>query len=181
MSLPPRFEGLGIPIFSEYAQKEYKKKCLNELNRHQGASSWLNTIHLLKEGYDLTKQLFWDLICVRYGWKLIRLSSNYESGIKFDIQHALISCKETVKSIYTVKVDTVKSSLSVCNHSWNNYRVNIFNIQLKLVIKSDLRSVLVGSDRIFRCKGFQSKRQTTCKHRTRQSFWNQQKGEKETI
>ena len=117
MSLPPRFEGLGIPIFSEYAQKEYKKKCLNELNRHQGASSWLNTIHLLKEGYDLTKQLFWDLICVRYSWKLIRLSSNYESGIKFDIQHALISCKETVKSIYTVKVDTVKSSLSVCNHS----------------------------------------------------------------
>ena len=45
-----------------------KQKHLNELNREQGASSWLTTIPLSEEGYDLTKQLFWDLIRIRYGW-----------------------------------------------------------------------------------------------------------------
>ena len=39
-----------------------EQKRLNELNREQGASSWLTTIPLSEEGYDLTKQLFWDLI-----------------------------------------------------------------------------------------------------------------------
>ena len=70
-----------------------EQKCFNELNKEQGASSWLNTIPLSEEGYELAKQLFWDLICVRYGWTLIRLSSNCECGIKVDIQHAL-SCKK---------------------------------------------------------------------------------------
>ena len=148
MSLPPRFEGLGIPIFSESAQKEYEfsiilskdlttkiinqqsqfatnnnakkikskikltkmqyhneelqklrftfsdeQKRLNELNREQGASSWLTTVPLPEEGYDLTKQLFWDLIRIRYRWTLTRLPSNCECGNKFDVQHAL-SCKK---------------------------------------------------------------------------------------
>ena len=112
MSLPPRFGSLGIPIFSESAQKEYEfstilskdlaahiinqqpqfatnsnakkiknkikltkmqhhneelqkllstlsdeQKRLDELTREQGASSWLTTIPLSEEGYDLTKQL----------------------------------------------------------------------------------------------------------------------------
>ena len=57
-----------------------KQKRLNELNREQGASSWLTTIPLSEEGYDLTKQLFWDLIHVRYGWTLTRLPSNCECG-----------------------------------------------------------------------------------------------------
>ena len=26
------------------------------------------------EGYALTKQLFWDLIRIRYGWQLLRIS-----------------------------------------------------------------------------------------------------------
>ena len=147
MSLPSRFGGLGIPIFSEYAQKEYefstilsndlttniinqqpqfatnnnvkkikskikltkmqhhneelqklrstlsdKQKGPNKLNREQGASSWLTTIPLSEEGYDLTKELFWDLIRIRYGWTLTRLPSNCECGNKFDVQHVL-SCK----------------------------------------------------------------------------------------
>ena len=147
MSLPSRFGGLGIPIFSEYAQKEYEfstilsndlttniinqqpqfatnnnvkkikskikltkmqhhneelqklrstlsdeQKGPNKLNREQGASSWLTTIPLSEEGYDLTKELFWDLIRIRYGWTLTRLPSNCECGNKFDVQHVL-SCK----------------------------------------------------------------------------------------
>ena len=50
-----------------------QQKRLNELNQEQGASSWVTTLPILDEGYDLTKQLFWDLIRMRYGWILTRL------------------------------------------------------------------------------------------------------------
>ena len=148
LSLPPKLGGLGIPIFSETAEREYKfstmiskdltsrivnqhrqhqsnenvnqikkkvklmklqhhqeqlnglrlkfsdqRKRLNELNQEQGASSWLTTLTILDEGYDLIKQLFWDLIRIRYGWILTRLPTNCECGTKFDIQHGL-SCKK---------------------------------------------------------------------------------------
>ena len=53
----------------------------------------MTTLPILDEGYDLTKQLFWDLIRIRYGWILTRLPTNCECGTKFDIQHAL-SCKK---------------------------------------------------------------------------------------
>ena len=51
------------------------------------------TLPLSEEGYDLTKQLFWDLIRIRYGWTLTRLPAYCECGEKFDLQHAL-SCKK---------------------------------------------------------------------------------------
>ena len=35
---------------------------LNNLNREHGSSSWLAALPLSEQGYDLTKQLFWDLI-----------------------------------------------------------------------------------------------------------------------
>ena len=50
-----------------------EQKRFNELNREQRAFSWLTTIPLSEEGYDLTKQLLWDLIRMRYGWTLRRL------------------------------------------------------------------------------------------------------------
>ena len=40
---------------------------LNNLNQEHGSSSWLTTLPLSEEGYDLTKQLFWDLIRICYG------------------------------------------------------------------------------------------------------------------
>ena len=79
-----------------------QQKRLNELNQEQGASSWLTTLPILDEGYDLTildegydltKQLFWDLIRIRYGWILTRLPTNCECATKSGIQHAL-SCKK---------------------------------------------------------------------------------------
>ena len=53
----------------------------------------MTKLPILDEGYDLTKQLFWDLVRIRYGWILTRLPTNCECGTKFDIQHAL-SCKK---------------------------------------------------------------------------------------
>ena len=36
----------------------------NDLNQETGTSAWLTTLPLKQEGYTLTKQLFWDLICI---------------------------------------------------------------------------------------------------------------------
>ena len=58
---------------------------LNSLNQEKGASNWLTTIPIAEEGYSITKQLFWDLIHIRYGWPLTRLPSSCECGAKFDI------------------------------------------------------------------------------------------------
>ena len=66
---------------------------LNNLNQEHGSSSWLTTLPLSEEGYDLTKQLFWDLIRIRYGWILTKLPAYCECGEKLDLQHAL-SCKK---------------------------------------------------------------------------------------
>ena len=66
---------------------------LNNLNQEHGSSSWLTTLPLSEEGHDLTKQLFWDLIRIRYGWTLTRLPAYCECGEKFDLQHDL-SCKK---------------------------------------------------------------------------------------
>ena len=61
---------------------------LNNLNQEHGSSSWLTTLPL-SEGYDLTKQLFWDLIRICYGWTLTRLPAYCECGEKSDLQHAV--------------------------------------------------------------------------------------------
>ena len=34
---------------------------LDSMNQ-QGASSWLTTMSIKEEGYNLTKQVFWDLV-----------------------------------------------------------------------------------------------------------------------
>ena len=70
-----------------------EQKRLNDLNVEQGASSWLTTLPIKEKGYILNKQLFWDLIRIRYGWMLTRLPNNCECGASFDLQHAL-SCKK---------------------------------------------------------------------------------------
>ena len=72
-----------------------KQKRLYELNREHGASSWLTTIPLSEEGYDLIKQSFWDLIRIRYCWTFTRLPSNCECGIKFDIQFDINHIRNT--------------------------------------------------------------------------------------
>ena len=66
---------------------------LNNLNQEHGSSSWLTTLPLSEEGYDLTKQLFWDLIRIRYGWTLTKLPTYCKGSEKSDLQHAL-SCKK---------------------------------------------------------------------------------------
>ena len=50
-----------------------QQKRLKKLNQEQGALTGLTPLPIL-DGYDLTKQLFRDLIRIRYGWSL----TNYQ-------------------------------------------------------------------------------------------------------
>ena len=50
-------------------------------------------IDLKEEGYVIAKNLFWDLIRLRYGWNLKRMPTRCECGSNFNIEHAL-SCKK---------------------------------------------------------------------------------------
>ena len=66
-----------------------QQRCLNDINREDGSSSWLTTIPLKDEGYILNKQLFWDLLRIRYGWAISRLPEKCSCGVSFDLNHAL--------------------------------------------------------------------------------------------
>ena len=66
---------------------------LMKLNQEQNSSSWLTSLPLKEEGYIVNKQCFFDLIRIRYGWKLDCLLSKCECGSAVSIDHAL-SCKK---------------------------------------------------------------------------------------
>ena len=67
---------------------------LNDISQEIGASSWLTSLPLKEEGYALSKEEFWDLVRIRYGWFIKRLPINCACGSKFNIQHALV-CKKS--------------------------------------------------------------------------------------
>ena len=52
---------------------------LNDLACAKGASSWLTLLPIADEGYELNKELFWDLIRIRYGYQLKRLPALWQS------------------------------------------------------------------------------------------------------
>ena len=84
---------------------------LNNLNQEHGSSSWLTLLPLSEEGYTLTKQLFWNLIRIRYGWTITRLPAYCECSEKFDLQHALSCKKGDFLSLRHNLVRTITSSL----------------------------------------------------------------------
>ena len=62
---------------------------LNKINQEKGASTWLSTLPLKAEGYSLSKQEFWSLLKIRYGWPLLRLLNMCNCGAKYDLEHSL--------------------------------------------------------------------------------------------
>ena len=66
-----------------------EKRKQNDLNLETGTSFWLTTLPIKEEGYVLNKQSFWDLLSVRYGWRLKRIASQCACGNTFNLQHAL--------------------------------------------------------------------------------------------
>ena len=58
----------------------------NDLNLETGASFRLTTLPIKEEGYNLNKQSFWDLLSIRYGWRLKRIPSHCACGNTFNSQ-----------------------------------------------------------------------------------------------
>ena len=58
-----------LKLLNELKQKMSAQQLrLNELACEKHASQWITTLPIKEEGYVLTKQQFWDLIRLRYGW-----------------------------------------------------------------------------------------------------------------
>ena len=76
-----------LEIIRDEMSLEERKQ--NDLNLETGASSRLTTLSIKEEGYILNKQSFWNLLSIRYGWRLKRIPSHYACGITFNLQHAL--------------------------------------------------------------------------------------------
>lgn len=129
MSLPPKLDGMGIPVLSNdltskiiNQERQYRpninsmirkskikllscsiKKSLKMMRQdiiepQQQFESRTRNVKLAnhlanKKGYDLTKQLFWNLLQMRNNRALSRLSSVCECGMKFDLTHDLSSKK----------------------------------------------------------------------------------------
>ena len=59
----------------------------------KGASSWLNSLPLLKHGFDLTKTEFRDGIELRYTWEAKNTPAICQCGKKFSLTHGLHCAK----------------------------------------------------------------------------------------
>ena len=68
----------GLKIYQVFGTKHIRKI--------RNKKSMLTTLLFPDGGYDLTKQLFWDLNWIRYGWALTRLPVNCECGVRFNQQ-----------------------------------------------------------------------------------------------
>ena len=68
-----------------------EQRQLNEINQQQDASTWLTTLPLKEEGYAINKNHFWDLLRLRYGRPLQGLSTTFECGARFAMDHAHMS------------------------------------------------------------------------------------------
>ena len=63
----------------------------NDLAKMRGASSWLTTLPLKSENFDLNKREFYDAPSLRYHWTPKYLPSTCPCGKRFDVDHAM-SC-----------------------------------------------------------------------------------------
>ena len=68
------------------------KRKMESLNQ-KGVSNWLTVMPTKEDGYELSKQEFWDALQIRYDWPLDRIPTHCPCGTKFDVAHAL-SCKK---------------------------------------------------------------------------------------
>ena len=74
------------------ASNDENKRMIETLNQ-KGVSNWLTVLPLKDQGYQLSKQEFWDAIQVRYNWPLDRLPTHCPCGANFNVAHTL-SCKK---------------------------------------------------------------------------------------
>jgi len=108
--------------FLETADDDLKR--LMETLNYKGVSNWLTVTPMKDQGFELSKQEFWDAIRIRYNWPIDRMPSTCACGSAFNVAHAL-SCKKggfvslrhndvrdiTVKMLEEVCVDVRKEPM----------------------------------------------------------------------
>ena len=86
-----RYKNIYLKNLEESFTKDQKR--LNEINRENEVSSdWLLVLPIVENGFDLTKQQFWDSI-IRYSWPIANLPTTCACGSTSTIQHSM-SCKK---------------------------------------------------------------------------------------
>ena len=67
-------------------------KRLLQLSTEKGVSNWLTMLPISEYGFKLSKQKFWDSICLRHGWEISKFPSTCPCRSKFDIEHSMSCC-----------------------------------------------------------------------------------------
>ena len=139
----------------------------NDLNQETGASAWLTTLTLKQEGYALTKQLFWDLIRIRYGWQLSRTPKFCKCVVRFSLQYALSCKKGGFVSIRhnSIRDVTAKLLRKICRDvelAPPSQPLTGEELCERSAVTTDETSCDVSARGFFRCKGIQPKHQQIC-------------------
>ena len=70
-----------------------KTKRTVELATEKGSSNWLSVIPLKELDYNLNKKEFRDAIKLRYDWEITDTPMICACGIKFSVDHAMVSAR----------------------------------------------------------------------------------------
>ena len=65
-------------------QMNGKEKRLVKISTEKGVSNWLTMLSITEHGFDLSKQQFWNLVRLRYGWEIGNLPTFCPCGSKFE-------------------------------------------------------------------------------------------------
>ena len=59
------------------------------MSTQTGVSNCLTVLPITEFGFEFSKQQFWDLIRLRYGWEICNLPTSCSCISKFDIKHSM--------------------------------------------------------------------------------------------
>lgn len=92
------------------------QKGLNEVNQENGVTNWLLVLTIVKNGFDLTKQQFWNSIRLQYDWVIANLPDICACYLTYTIKHSMFCKKARFFKIHSNDVrDLIAKSLSeVC-------------------------------------------------------------------
>ena len=82
-----------------------------ELASEKGASAWLTSLPIKEHGFTLHKQAFRDALCLRYGWKPLRLPAHCSCGAPFTTEHAFSCSKGAFPSIRHDRIRDITAQL----------------------------------------------------------------------
>ena len=107
-------EELSDTILQQLSEKMSPEQLrANDLAKIKDALSWLTTLPLKSENFNLNKREFYDAFSLTHNWKLKYLPSTCPCGKRFDVDHA-VSCRKggfVLRSCWT--------TFETCSHPYS--------------------------------------------------------------